>query len=357
MTPSPPPRRTKDRVSHLAWFDAVLVIAIAPVAIVLGWQLFSGIRAETHRLDDELQRSASAFAQSVDRELASSIDALTVLSQSEIFQQGRIAAMGRLLRGRPRRDWDSVFLLDATGHVMLDTAPHGSSLPPDAMRELHARALAANAPVVSGATASPGVAIAVTIAQPNQAGQSGAPGHARYVLGVRTSDSVWTRLAANAPMPPDGLARIEDAQGHVVGQSAAEDGDLITASAAVPQAGWHALIGVPSAPIKEAHRWAIVTALSTSGASLLIGLVLAALIARRMGRDALEQERLRVKDELLARLSHELRDSLNAIGAAADVLEIEDPASDTAAEARKIIARQTRGLVDKLHELRRSPIT
>jgi signal transduction histidine kinase len=71
-------------------------------------------------------------------------------------------------------------------------------------------------------------------------------------------------------------------------------------------------------------------------------------------RDALAQERARAKDELLARLEHELRDSLNAIATAADVLETEDPASATAAEARSIIARQTRQLADKLHELRRA---
>lgn len=331
MRSQPPPLRT--------WLDALLVIAILPISIVLGWQLYSGIRAENQRLESELQRSATAFAQSVDRELASSIDALTVLSQSEIFQQGRIAAMGRLLRGRPRRDWDSVFLLDASGHVVLDTAPHGASLPADAMRELHARALRTNAPVVSGATASPGVAIAVPINQ-------------RYVLGVRTSDAVWARLATNAPMPSEGLARIEDAQGRVIGQSAAEDGDLVTASAAVPLAGWRAQIGVPSAPITAAHRVAVITALSTSGVSLLVGLALAAFMARRISRDALAYERERAKDELLARLSHELRDSLNAIGAAADVLDSEDPGSNASAEARSAIARHTRLLVDKLHDLR-----
>jgi signal transduction histidine kinase len=340
-----------ERVTR-TWLDAVIVIALLPVAIVLGWQLVSGMRAERQRLDDELQRSAAGFAQSIDRELASSIDALTVLSQSEIFQQGRIAAMGRLLRGRPRRDWDSVFLIDANGTVVLDTAPHGSSLPPAAMRDLHARALRANGAAVSGVTASPGIAIALPIAA------TGQPGHARYVLGVRTSDGVWARLAANAPVPPGGYARIDDVQGHLISSSDnADEGELITASAAVPLAGWQAVIGVPSAPIAAAHRVAIVTALSTSGASLAIGLLLAALVARRITREVLAQERRHAKDELAVRLEHDLRDSLNAIATAADVLETEDPASETAAEARAIIARQTRVLADKLHDLRRASST
>lgn len=53
-------------------------------------------------------------------------------------------------------------------------------------------------------------------------------------------------------------------------------------------------------------------------------------------------------------LIHEIRNGFNGIAAAADALESADPASDTAAEARTIIARQVRALAHRLAEGRRA---
>jgi signal transduction histidine kinase len=321
---------------------ALLLLALLPVALVLGWQAWSGIRADRDRIQDELDRAAIAFAQSVDNELQSSIDALTVLSQSEIFQQGRIAAMGALLRGRPRRDWDSIFLLDANGAVVLDTAPRGSSsLPPAALRELHAQVLRRAGPVVSGTTGSPGIAIATAIVQ---------SGRVRYVLGVRTSDTVWQRLPSAVSLPEGGQARLVDAQGRPItgGPAESQEEDSYDSSATVPLAGWRADVWVPAAPIDAQHRRTIVATLSTSGASLVAGFVLAAWAARRVARK-LEQQ-ARARDEHVSRLNHELRNGLNAIRAAADVLESVEPGSEPAREARSIIARQTRAMSNTLHD-------
>lgn len=324
------------------YLDAVLLVAILPVALVLGWQVWEAIRADQDRMSDELAQSASAFAQSVNRELASSIEALTVLSQSEIFQQGRIAAMGRLLHGRPRRDWDSIFLLDSNGTVVLDTAAKGGSIPPAAVRTLYAQALLKPGAVVSGATASPGIAIATPILQ---------AGHVRYVLGVRTSDGVWARLAANAALPQDGQARLYDSQGRPIttGATAGDEGEeSYEAWSQVPISAWRARVSVPAAPVEAAHRKMIVAALSTSGASLVLGFVLAAIVARRIARRIDEQAH--AKDEQLDQLIHAMRNSLNALGAATDVLASADPASDTAAQAREIVTRQARAMSNMLHE-------
>src|SRR3569832_1650291 len=146
---------------------AMVFAALAPVTAWLAWQVGEQVHAQRAQVAGELQRAASGFAQSVDRELASSVDALTVLSQSELFQQGRIAAMGRLLHGRPRRDWDSIFLLDPQGAVVLDTAQHPP--PADSMRDVHSAALRKLAPVVSGA----GKVTGITLAKPDmQRGQA-----------------------------------------------------------------------------------------------------------------------------------------------------------------------------------------
>ncbi|HUR88775.1 MAG TPA: hypothetical protein VMZ74_06800 [Ramlibacter sp.] len=257
-----------------AWLVAMVFAALAPIAAWTVWQTYAEVHALHERASGELQRAATDFSLSVNRELSSSLDALTVLSQSEIFQQGRIAAMGRLLHGRPRRDWDSIFLLDPQGAAVLDTAQRPG--PPEMLRELHAAAIRRLTPVVSGAGKVPGIAIAMPIMQGD---------HARYVLGVRVSDSVWPRLAANASLPEGGQARLFDAQGHLISQSGELATDRIrTGWETVPVSGWRVRIAVPAAPIEAQQRHLIVHALSTSGAALLAGLVLAALLGRVITR-------------------------------------------------------------------------
>jgi signal transduction histidine kinase len=118
----------------------------------------------------------------------------------------------------------------------------------------------------------------------------------------------------------------------------------------VPIAAWRARVSVPAAPIEAAHRKMIVAALSTSGASLALGFVLAAVLARRIARRIDDQAR--AKDEQFDQLIHGMRNALNALSTATDVLASADPASETAAEAREIVRRQTRALSNLLHERR-----
>src|SRR5688572_910789 len=82
---------------------AVILFATLPIAVIMSLRILMDVRQEQARIEDELARSASALTQTVERELASSLDALAVLSQSELFQHGRVTALGRLLHGRPRR--------------------------------------------------------------------------------------------------------------------------------------------------------------------------------------------------------------------------------------------------------------
>ena len=59
----------------------------------------------------------------------------------------------------------------------------------------------------------------------------------------------------------------------------------------------------------------------------------------------------RAKDEFLAMLSHELRNPLAALTAAAHVLKIADPASDEAAKAAAVVERQTRHMSRLISDL------
>lgn len=297
MSSSPSPTRPPLR----ALLACLVLAALLPIAGVLSWQVHGAMRAERERTEHQLAQAASDFAQAVDRELASSVGALRVLSQSELFQQGRIAAMGRLLHGRPRRDWDSIFLLDVQGNVVLDTAPRAAQAA--TFRDAHREALARLAPVVSGLGGS-GIAIALPVIQQDQA---------RYVLGVRLSASLWPRLAAAAALPQGAQARLYDREGQLISQSGGDapggarlppqalqamardargvqrasetDGsDVYAAWDRVPQSGWHARVSVAAAPVDAAQRDLLARALSTSGVALLAGLLLAAAVADAITR-------------------------------------------------------------------------
>jgi PAS domain S-box-containing protein len=285
---------------------AVILLATLPIAAFMSYQIIADVRMEQAQTEEALAQSAAAFAQSVERELAGSLDALTVLSQSELFQAGRLAALGRLLQGRPRRDWDSVFVLDREGRVVLDTAAH----PPEAaapLRGLHQQVLQRNGGLVSGLhggteAGSGWIAVALPVAHGTEV---------RYVLGARMGEAVWQRLARNAGTPKGAHAGVFDAQDRLIADSlgaapvgtalpedAAEgmrgtaagvqrsghvDGTVVYAAwYTLPAAGWHARVALPAAPIDAAHRKAVLTALSTSGASLLLGVGLALLVARRV---------------------------------------------------------------------------
>lgn len=428
------PHRLKDgferswpAASLRTYLFAVMLVATLPMALLTSLQVFNDVRSDQDRLEGELARSASAFALSVQRQLASSIDGLGVLSRSELFQQGRIAALGRLLHGRPRRDWDSVFLMDRDGSMVLDTGAHPAT--PAELRELHElqrRVLRERGPAVSGLgddrrPGSRAVAVALPVLQ------NGGP---RYLLGARMGEAVWQRLAETAGTPTGGHAALFDAQDRLIGTSQAPvappgavlprdaaqamqgrpggplhtsdvDGHEVYASwREVPLAGWRAWVALPAAPIDAAHRRTLGAALSTAGASLLLGLLLAALVARRVTRplrqlargganalpgpvavreiallrDALRpapapdtaaqdaqpaaaaaggevEAANRAREEVLAMLGHELRTPLGAIAAAVDVLDAVPPDGPVAAEARAIVARQSRKLVQMLNEL------
>lgn len=284
---------------------AAMLLATLPTAVLMGVHRFSEIRDEQARVDEELGASAAGLAAAVERQLRSSLEGLQVLAQSELFQQGRVAALGRLLQGSPRSDWDSVFLLDRHGAVVLDTAQTRDKATPEVLRSLHRQVLAGG-PAVSGLREqAPGrrwSAVAVPIIQ---------NGQVRYVLGARMDESVWTWLSSGARRPAAATAAVVDSHGRLLGAStgtlppgtalpaaaAADiardaaavrrssdvDGSAVHAAwRAVPLSGWRVRVSLPAAPIDAARRRAMATAFGASAGSLLLGLLLAGLVARRV---------------------------------------------------------------------------
>lgn len=288
---------------------AVILLATLPIATLMSFQIVLEVRSEQAQLEDELARSAAALAQAVERELVTSLDALAALSQSEAMKTGDAKPLGQQLQWSPRRDWESVFVLDRNGALLLDTGAAGARpAPGQPLRELHERVLRSLQPEVSSLSASAGTgpsktAIALPVMQ---------DGAVRYVFGARISQAVWQQLATRASAPVGAHTTLFDGQEHLIAYSSGpalpdwalprEDaaamrdrpagmqrsGDAGSAVYAawhtVPMAGWQARVALPAGPIDAAHRQAIVAALSTSGASLLVGILLAAMAARRVAR-------------------------------------------------------------------------
>jgi signal transduction histidine kinase len=297
------------RASLRTYLLAIILLATLPIGVLMSWQILVDVRSEQSQLEDDLARSAAALSQAVERELVSSFDALTVLSQSEVVQQGQVARLEQLLHWRPRPDWDGVFVLGADGALLLDTAPGAAPPPaaPESLRELHQRVLAEGRPAVASLTGSgtPGMrltAVALPVVH---------NGAVRYVLGARIGEAVWQQLASSTSAPAGSQAGLFDAQQRLLGyapgptpgalalpgearaamrdrpsgtqRSGDEDRRAVYAAwHTVPMTAWQVRVALPAAAIEAAHRKAIITALSTSGAGLLLGLLLAALVARRV---------------------------------------------------------------------------
>lgn len=98
--------------------------------------------------------------------------------------------------------------------------------------------------------------------------------------------------------------------------------------------------------LEELHR-----ALVTAGEGVRRG---ATEHARRLSAEAKEAEARaasRTKDEFLATLSHELRNPLAALSAAAHVLKVADPSRDAAVTARNVVERQTKHMARLIGDL------
>jgi hypothetical protein len=137
-------------------------------------------------------------------------------------------------------------------------------------------------------------------------------GEVHQVLGARITGNAWQRLANAASRPDGGYALLHDARHRLIGWTlsrelpsgialapetvalfadqasgvrrvAGVDGRMVYAAwQQVPGSPWGVQVAVPARPIDAAHRQALIAAFSLSGASLLLGVLLAVLVARRV---------------------------------------------------------------------------
>lgn len=298
-------------VSFRTYLVVLVLLGALPIAVLMVEQIFDDVHARQTRTHANLQQTASLLSLSVERELVSSIDALTILAYSDSIQRDDIPRFAQEMRSRARQraTWSSVYLADADGNLLFDTAAPrtrkatGMRAVPDAQR-----VAAGREPVVSGLVGDgdgnpPATAVQVPVI-------SG--GSVRYVLGAWIQAADWQRMIEKAGAPAARFMTVFDRRHRIIAHSMTP-ADFIgrqlppgvaaavsarpagveatempagssahTAWQAVPRAGWGVLAGMPAAAVDAADREAIVTALTTATACLLLGVLLALLAARHL---------------------------------------------------------------------------
>ena len=258
-----------------------------------------------------LRETARATSLIVDREVQSSISALTVLGNARSLAAGDMHAFyGRAAELNKKPDiWS--FLLDENGQQIFNTiVPFGTPPPPAVSAERVSKALASGRPVVSDLIHG-----AITKTQLTTVNVPAGAGDGKYVVGQAFSVDYWKRKALTETVPGDWIVAIIDSKGIFIARSQGADKyvgqqarpELVAAAASAadglirhitlegaesydafthsPSTGWTIAVAAPVASIEAPSRWALWLAsaglLATAGLTLLIVF----LVARRFIRE------------------------------------------------------------------------
>jgi signal transduction histidine kinase len=303
-----------------AYLVAIILIATVPIGLLMGYQIYTDVTGQHERLQHDLERTAAATAQNVERELVSSIDALAILVQAAHIGYRDVEDVENALREHPwmRASWRSMFLVAGDGTVLFETdsaaaasagVAHASVSDDPAFRLM----LAQPGPMVSNLVMTQAgppyrTAIAVPVV---------ADGRLRYVLGVWVDAAAWQELLQKSGPPERGFLSLFDREHRVIArtQPAGQVADPQVVGRQLPaqevnlmdsrpsgvhstallggepvygawrkvlSADWRVGVGIPAGPLDAAHRNAIVAALVTALLCLMLGLWLAFMVARHL---------------------------------------------------------------------------
>ncbi|MGA0609299.1 ATP-binding protein [Caldimonas sp. KR1-144] len=299
-----------------AYLTVVIVVATLPIAGLLGLLLYQKLQDEQQRMRAELTRSAASIASVLERELLSSVDALATVSQSEALRQGDLATFERQARARTmlRSTWSGVFLADATGQVLFTTGwPSDADVRWATVGLDLANVARRGEPLASDLLAGgPQGPFVTAVAVPVMNGPE-----VRWVLGVWIPTSVWQDVTQRASGRPGNVAQVLDGRYNVIAQSAQpaaigqpmpakttaalsaqagriarvpmpEGEESYTAVSKVPLSNWRVAVGVPVESMDAALRQAMISAAGIGLLGLLVGLMCALFVARRVTEPLLD---------------------------------------------------------------------
>ncbi len=294
------------------YLTAVIIVATVPMSGLACYLVVQETLAASKALEDSLLRTASTFALTVEREMVSSIDALAILSYSDSLQRDDVPGFFATLTALPkmRSTWSSAYLVELNGEVIFNTRqPLGKPLEKISDRSALERLIRTGQPEVTSLMQGPnnqrttGVLVPVFV-----------QGKVKYALGAWITPANWQKLMSGVTIAPGGFVSIFDSRFQIIARSldpqrfvgrpvplAAQQvmGDRIAgvqraqlagdrsteayvAWKRIPLAGWGIGVGVPAAPIDRNHAESIAAALGAGMLSLIAGLALAMLVARRV---------------------------------------------------------------------------
>ncbi|MDB5817162.1 MAG: chemotaxis protein methyltransferase CheR, partial [Rhizobacter sp.] len=132
--PEPPSRWMPLRwpaASLRAYLVMVILVATVPLALFSLHLIQDQVDGDRDDLEQSLRLSSANLSMSIDREIRSSADALTMLSYNEALQIGDVQRFhDRLDRlPNPRPMWNEIYLSSPDGRMVLNSrAPFGTKL-------------------------------------------------------------------------------------------------------------------------------------------------------------------------------------------------------------------------------------
>ncbi|HET7527647.1 MAG TPA: ATP-binding protein, partial [Burkholderiaceae bacterium] len=303
------------RASLRAYLAAIMLIATLPVIAFMAYKIYLDIGAERARMWRDLERTAAATAQSVDRELAESIEALSLLGRTTLASNADSHEFEQLLHQRPPRppSWRGMFLIASSGDVLVNVTFPIDATPPAPLDNVSDRPnfqsmLAQPRPMVSnllkrsrdGAYTT---AVAVPVIE---------KGRLRYVVGAWIDVTSWQQLIVGSGPPSEGylslfdrdhvlIARTQSPERYVGSPLTAEQiaaigdrysgthrttmregGEQYGAWQLVPRAGWGVSVNIPAAPLDLAIYQSVATAAAGALLCVMLGLYFASIVARHL---------------------------------------------------------------------------
>ena len=294
-----------------AYFIAVTILATVPMTVLAAILIAQQAQAGRTQLESDLVRASHSFALTIEREIASSTDALRILSLAEPLQRGDIAGIFTSMSAapKPRKSWSSAFLVNLNGEVLFNTEqPPGKPLGKFADMAALARLKQSEQPVVTDLATGPdgrpstGVLVPVSV-----------NGHVTGALGAWIPSSSWEHLITHNAAIRNGFMSVFDSRMRIIARNKGGSGVVARALPDLTRArmralgpsgvatlevleggkaygawhrrspnGWGVVIGEEAEPIDRAYLVSIGTALAMGLLSMVAGVLLAMWVARRV---------------------------------------------------------------------------
>lgn len=338
------------KASLRAYLAAIMLIATLPVIAFMAYKIYLDIGAERARIWQDLERSAANTASGLERELATSVDALSIIGRTTLQANRDSREFESLLRQQAllRPSWHGAFLIAANGDVLInDRLPMGSATSIEGAHVLDGadfRSMQARPrPMISNlrSRSEDGV-YTTTVAVPVVES-----GKLRYVVGASIDVSAWQALLQSSWLPSDGILSVYDRERYLVARTQAPEryvgsrlppdviasigdgpsgsyrstlpdvGAVYGAWHVVPIAGWGVGAAIPAAPLDLAMYQAVATGAGGALLCLVLGLYAASIVARHLVLP-LDQLSKGTTDKATAVVVREVADLRQALLAAQD---------------------------------------